>query len=113
MTDIKLFKEHDVFVGFECSGHTGYNTHGKDILCATISGISQSVILGLEKVCNIKTSITRRDKDGYIKVIIPLTIARYQVEQAQILFETFKASIEDLLSGYSKYISMEVTENVY
>ena len=51
MTDIKFFKNKGVFVGFECSGHTGFDAYGKDVLCATISGITQSIALGLKQVC--------------------------------------------------------------
>jgi uncharacterized protein YsxB (DUF464 family) len=113
MTDIKLFKKDNIFVGFECSGHTGYADYGKDILCATISGITQSVALGLKDVCNIDVNIKRIDKSGYIKVVIPDNLQDDKLNGAQILFETLKIAIEDLVSGYSDYISMEVIEYVY
>ena len=113
MTDIKLFKKDNVFVGFECSGHTGYAEFGKDILCATISGITQSVVLGLKEVCKINVNLSKKDRSGYIKVVIPKNLNDDKVKSAQILFETLKASIEDLVGGYSDYISMEVIEYVY
>lgn len=113
MTDIKLFKKDNIFVGFECSGHTGYDDYGKDILCATISGITQSIALGLKDVCKINVDIKRIDKSGYIKVMLPNNLKDDKIQEAQILFETFKVSLEDLVSGYSDYISMEVIEYVY
>ena len=113
MTAIKLFKKDDIFVGFEISGHTGYAESGEDILCATISGISQSIALGLSKVCNAKINIKKNDNSGYLKVELLNNNDAQCIEKAQILFGTLQLSIEDLLEGYSDYISMEVIENVY
>lgn len=113
MTDIKLYKKDGYFVGFECSGHTGYEEYGKDILCATISGISQTVALGLKDVCKIKIKIRRDDCKGYLKVELPSGLEEVKLKGAQILFETLKLSIQDLQKGYSQYISMEVIGNVY
>ena len=113
MTDIKFLKKENVFVGFVCSGHTGYDEYGKDILCATLSGITQSVVLGLKDVCGIDIKVNRNDNDGYIKVELPKTIDKVKLDKAQVLLNTLYLSIEDLKQGYSKYISMEVIEYVY
>lgn len=113
MTDIKLFKSKGYYIAFECSGHTGYEQSGRDILCATISGITQSVALGLQKVCDINVKLKRKDSSGYLKVEIPNNLDREKLEMSQVLFKTLRVSIEDLCQGYSDYISMEVIENVY
>jgi uncharacterized protein YsxB (DUF464 family) len=51
-----------------------------------------------------------------MKVEIPTNLDESKLNQSQVLFETLFKTIEDLLDekdGYSKYISMEVIENVY
>ncbi|MBE5738464.1 MAG: ribosomal-processing cysteine protease Prp [Clostridiales bacterium] len=113
MTKIKLFKKNDVFMMIECSGHSGYADYGKDIVCASISSIVQSCMLGITKTLRIKAKIIRRDNEGYIKLELPNDISKDLLEKAQLLIMVMKDSIEDLLSGYSNYISMEVIENVY
>lgn len=113
MTKIKLFKRNDVFVKIECSGHTGYDIEGRDIVCASVSSIVQSCMLGITKTLGIRAKITRRDRDGYIKLELPLDTDRDLMDKAQLLIEVLKDSIADLLNGYSKYISMEVIEDVY
>ena len=110
MTKIKLFKSNGYYVAFECSGHTGYGEEGEDILCATISGITQSVVLGLTKVLNIKIGLKRNDKKGHLKVELPKDIDSTQMREAQVLIGTLYESISDLIIGYSGYISMEVIE---
>ena len=113
MTKIKFFKINNDFVGFECSGHTGYESYGKDVLCATISGITQSIVLGLKTVCEIDINLDRDENVGYLKVELPNNLDSIKLSKAQILFGTLFESIKDLIDGYSKYISMEVIEYVY
>ena len=113
MTKIKFFKNKDVYTGFECSGHTGYAEFGKDILCASISSMTQSVVLGVIKVLKISAKVTRNDDKGYIKLEMPENLKNDLISKSQILFETLKVGVEDLLEGYDKYIKMEVIENVY
>ena len=111
MTDIKFFKNNGNFIGFECFGHAGYSKSGKDIVCASISSLTQAVVMGLQDVCYIGIRMTI--DDGYLKVIIPQDIEDRKLRDAQVLLETLYIAIRDLQSGYSKYISMEVIENVY
>ena len=114
MTKIKLFKSNGYYTGFECSGHTGYNKNGEDILCATISGITQAIVLGLKEACCVEINIERNDSSGYLKVeLIEQILDSASITKTQVLFETLKCAIEDLVEGYSKYISMEVIGNVY
>ena len=113
MTKIKFFKSNDQFIGLECSGHTGYAEYNKDILCASLSGIIQSGILGLDKVLKINGKLSRQDNEGYIKYELPRNLENKKLLDSQIIFMTMYESIKDLLVGYSKYISMEVIEDVY
>ena len=113
MTKIKFFKINENFVGIECSGHTDYAEFNKDILCASLSGIVQSGILGLTKVLKIDGKLTRKDKNGYIKFELPVDLEENKLTCSQIIFKTMYESILDLQSGYSQYISMEVIDDVY
>lgn len=97
-------------MGIECSGHTGYDDFGKDVLCATISGIVQSTYLGLSQVLGINVKLQRNIDNGYIKFELPKNIEDNNFKESQILLQTLYISIEDLCKGYSKYISMEVIE---
>jgi uncharacterized protein YsxB (DUF464 family) len=110
MTKIKFFKNDKNLVGFECSGHTGYEEYGKDILCATISGITQSAVLGLTKVIGIDVELERNDKVGLLKVELPKVLSDEELQKAQVILNTVYVSIQDLTLGYSSYISMEVIE---
>ena len=113
MTKIKFFKKQDKFIGFECKGHTGYSESGQDVLCATISGITQSCLVGLLRVVKVSPKCTRDDESGYLKIELPNNLNIDKVEESNILIAVVYESIMDLIDGYSEYISMEVIENVY
>lgn len=113
MTTIKVFKQNGYIIGFECSGHTGYGEYGSDILCATISALSQSCVLGIKNVLKLKPKIVKQDEVGYLRIEFLKQNDIDAIKKSQVLFETFVVSIKDLLQEYSDYISMEVIENVY
>ena len=113
MTKIKLFKSDNMFTGFEVSGHSGYADYGKDIVCASISSIVQSCALGIIKVLSINAKLDKDDNRGFLKLESPKNLSKELMDKTQLLIKTMQLSIEDLLTGYSKYIKMEVIENVY
>lgn len=103
MTTIKFFKENENYMGFECSGHTGFAEEGSDILCSAISSLTQSTCLGITKILNLKAEISR--DDGYLKLELI-----ENSECAQVLLKTLKASLEDIREGSEKYIQIRVVK---
>ena len=48
MIKVEIFKEStDRIVGFEVAGHSGTAEHGQDIVCAGVSSLAQTALLGL------------------------------------------------------------------
>ena len=48
MIKVRIFKEPtDRIVGFEVAGHSGTAEHGQDIVCAGVSSLTQTALLGL------------------------------------------------------------------
>ncbi len=111
MTIIKFYRKNNNYVALECSGHTGYAEYNKDVLCATISGIVQSCVIGLTDVVKINPKIIKDNKRGYIKFELPNSIEQDKLKSSQVLLNTVFLSLKDLCKGYSQYISMEVIDN--
>ena len=53
MTDVKITKKDGSIVGVVCDGHTGYGVEGEDIVCAALSSIVQTALLGLLTVVGV------------------------------------------------------------
>ena len=64
------------------SGHAEYAEHGKDIVCAAISTLSQVFVASVEELtaAKIKTAQT----SGYMEIVI-----EESTERAQVLLDSF------------------------
>ena len=106
MTTIKIFKEKGKVKGFMCNGHTGFGVQGQDILCSAISTLVGSCHLGLSKVLGLETDYQIDEKQGFFS----LNLAEKHLENqfAQLLFEVFTQSAQDLALNYQKFIKLKV-----
>jgi len=92
----------------ECDGHTGYGEHGEDIVCAALSSIVQTALLGLFSVAGVDVDVERDDEEGYLRMELPKTLSARQREAADIILETMMLGIRDLREGFSDFIELEV-----
>ena len=54
--------------GFRAEGHSGYAAYGEDILCAAISALTQTTLLGLLNVIGIPVTYELDDEVGLVDV---------------------------------------------
>ena len=47
MTKVVILKRNNKIFEVECDGHTNYGEKGEDIVCASLSSIVQTAVLGL------------------------------------------------------------------
>lgn len=115
MTNIKFIKDkNNNYISLIVSGHTGYGEYGQDILCASISSIACSGVLGITKVLKIKADVVKKDDEGYLKILMPSNLDKEKLQLSNIIFETMNVSFKDLMKGYNKYIKLEeVCDDVY
>lgn len=117
MTKIQIFKQKGNINGFIVSGHSGYAESGSDIVCSAVSSLSQMVCVGLENVLNLHPEIVIEEENAYLSCFLDeSSVSTKEYEKAQVLFQSFVASVELLLKGdkkLKKYISMEVKNEIY
>ncbi len=106
MTDIVIAKRDNSIVLVESIGHTGYAEEGYDIVCAAVSSVLQTALLGLLNVAGIDVPYER--KDGYLKFEIPSGVDGEKRAKADIILDTMLEGIKDLSQGLSQYIKLEV-----
>ncbi len=109
MINILLVRRNKNFIKLKVYGHSGYAEIGKDIVCASVSTLAQSLIIGLSKVVNDDFIYSISETDASLCI----DISKYNekdLEQAQILIRTFKYTVDSLLLDYKKYIKLTVKE---
>ena len=107
MTTITIKRQHNSIIQVECKGHTGYARNGEDIVCASVSSITQTAMLGLLNVAKVKLNSTKNDDQGYLKFEIIGDLDKEKRHECDMILETMVAGIKDLEDGFSKYVKLE------
>ena len=108
MTEVKVKKSGGHIVEVECKGHAGYGVEGEDVVCAGLSAIIQTALLGLLQVAKIQVKYSSDAKSGNLKIKLPDNLTEKEQTAADIILETMMCGVSDLREGYSDYI--DITE---
>lgn len=108
MTRICIGKKNGKIVSIDCDGHTGYGVEGEDIVCASLSSIVQTAVLGLMGIVGLDVKLKRNDKEGKLSAVLPENLSERKRHDADIILETMLMGVADLYEGYSDFIELEV-----
>lgn len=86
---------------FRVTGHAGFADHGQDIVCAAVSALVQTALLGLEKVAdqpfaaevrngNVQCQLAEGGSDANVK--------------AQAILETMILGLSDIAKEYPRFV---------
>ena len=81
---------------------------GEDIVCASLSSIVQTAVLGLLMIAELELEMKRDDELGYLKFTLPEKLDEKQDIQASAILDTMLCGISDLYESFSDYIELEV-----
>ena len=108
MTTIKIKIKNKYIVSVECSEHTGFADYGKDIVCAGVSSITQTAVLGIKELTNQKHKYVVDEKSGYLKLeMIDIDESSADFKNAQVILNTMLLGVKNLQKQYPKYIKLE------
>ena len=108
MTKVTVLKRQNKIFSVECDGHTNYGEKGEDIVCASLSSIVQTAVLGLLMVALIELDMKRDDEMGYLKFTLPEKLDEEQDLKASAILDTMLCGMSDLYESFSDYIELEV-----
>lgn len=108
MTKVTITKRNNKIATVECDGHTNYGERGEDIVCAALSSVVQTALLGLLVVACVEVDIKRNDEEGYLKFSLPQNLNNADAEKCEIILQTMLCGVSDLHTGFSDFIELEV-----
>ena len=108
MTDITIKRINGSVVEVEASGHTGYREEGEDIVCAGISTLLQSSLLGLLQVAKVNVKYTIDTETGKLKFTLPNDITAEERHDCDVILNTLLCGLQDFYTEYSDFINLEV-----
>ena len=100
MIKIQINKTNDKYCSLVVSGHSNYDEHGKDIVCAGVSAIVVGGLnaLGIEN----KKSISYRVDDGYVN----LDVLDIENDNIQLIMSVIVVQLRTIEESYKKYIKI-------
>lgn len=110
MTVVRFYYSDRQIFRFRASGHTGYAVHGEDIVCAAISVLTQTAVIGLQEVVGLKPIV--EVKDGYLDCSIPDDLNQQISAQAQIVMNVLYKGLQAIYQEYGEeFLRIEEVES--
>jgi uncharacterized protein YsxB (DUF464 family) len=103
MTHCEFLIGKGIFHGFKITGHVGFDVKGKDVVCAAISAVSQSTLIGLNEV--MKVDLNYEIKDGLIRCDL-----KDSNECAQFMMKTLYQTLVQISKQYPRNVSISEVE---
>ncbi len=108
MTDITITRKDNSIVEVSASGHTGYGVSGEDIVCAGVSTLIQSALLGLLQVAKINVKFDVNEEKGLLRFTLPERLTAEERHDADVILNTMLCGLQDFYTEYSDFINLEV-----
>ncbi|OUN00529.1 MAG: hypothetical protein BAA04_04105 [Firmicutes bacterium ZCTH02-B6] len=98
MITVEVFRSADGRIrGFRAQGHAGYGEYGQDIVCAAVSAITQTAVLGLLK--HLELPVRLKQADGHLECLLG-DDERSQGQAAQSVLATMVLGLQEVQRQY-------------
>ena len=98
MVTARFYIEGDS-VGLSMVGHAGHSQKGEDIVCAAISAITQTAMMGLQHFAPNTQAHWEAGEDPILVVRVP-----NPNHDTEVILRTMVIGLEDILSGVPDYV---------
>ena len=108
MITVTVTRENGEPVGFRVSGHANMGEYGEDLVCAAVSAIVQTAILGITEVCNISAGVSI--EEGETTCILSKDADPDEIQNAGIVINTMIAGLRSIQASYPKTLKFRNKE---
>ena len=105
MTTVTVIRRDGRIREVTVKGHSGYAKFGKDIVCAAVSSVTQTALMGIIKFSSSKVDYVA--DEGFIRFSVPDSIGEERI-RIDAVTETMLTGLKDIESGYGSYVKVEV-----
>ncbi len=91
---------------FYVKGHAQSAKHGKDIVCAAVSAVAQTAIIGLEEYVHIIPAV--RQEPGDLSCFLPDEVAAEQKQASEAILRTCYLGLLAIKESHPRYLTVEM-----
>ena len=109
MTKVSFYTTGNGWQGFKAIGHSDFATHGEDIVCAAVSALAQTTVMGLQEVLGIDCLLLTDEEAGALVCILPQELDPQLWDQAQLLLQVLHTGLMSIVNEaeYRKHVSVK------
>ena len=101
MINVDIFRDaFGLIVAYKVSGHAYFAEAGKDIICCSVSVMTQVPLLGLERYLKLNPSYKINERDGILEVELNTA----PNEDTQAILATMELGLQDLAEDYPEHV---------
>ncbi len=101
MLRVEILENNDGWItSFIIEGHSGFSEYGKDIVCAGVSAITQTALLGLDHFLSNKKPKVEVGP-GNLRCELPASLKKEERERAGVILETMFLGLKAVEENYA------------
>lgn len=101
MINIEILRNREKnIISFCASGHSLYKKRGEDIVCAGVSAIIQTAILGLSEYLSLRLDVIKEEGSIEVKILSPIS------QGASAILETMRLGLKEIAKKYPDNIKI-------
>ena len=108
MITVTVYRESELPVGFSVSGHANMGAYGEDLVCAAVSAVVQTAILGITEICRISAGVSI--EEGETVCILSKDAGTDEIQRAGIVMNTMIAGLRSIRQSYPKTLKFRNKE---
>ncbi len=105
MIRVEVFYDESVIKGFTIYGHANMASPGEDLVCASVSALGQTALLGLDDYLDSKPR-WRIDDAGYLECWLPEDLTEDEFHAAQVIIHTMELGLVAIGKTYGQYLKV-------
>lgn len=106
MIKITIIKDGDNVTAISCEGHSGYKESGSDIVCASVSVLTQNAQKTFEEILNINTDFKCVEDVPSLSIALP-KLEGEKAKMAYLIMNSTANGLKDIASSFPKYINIK------
>lgn len=95
----------DLPVTVHVSGHAGSDVKGKDVVCAAVSALSQTLILSINRLLKVEQSV--KIENGLLTSTVQPVADTGEENKLKLLIESFLIGILEIQREYPERVKIE------
>ncbi len=105
MIEVSIYYKESVIKGFTVTGHAGFAAKGEDIVCAAVSAVTQTALLGMLELLGSKP-LWKIEEQGYLECWLPSEITPEEEKKAQIILQTMEFGLRNIQVSHEQFLTV-------